>query len=329
MTTTSETIATVLAEQLAEGALTPHELSRIDLLARRFQVSPPVVRTARKHLENQGLVARTSSSYSLSPAHDCPVANKTDRVEQFILTQINEGRYNPGDLVPTGAELARSLDVSLSTAGDALRRLKDHGVLHGGPGKAGTRVAGAGQKPPRTTAERASQVATTIRHQIQDGTYPPGTLLPSNRKLAQEHQVPEHVIVHVIKTLAADGVVETLGSVGKLVRDPKGTTGDRQLLSKSEQFIAALRDDILNRTWPPGDLLPSSVKLAQRYGLGQTTVVKSLPKLRAEGLLENAETDTAAADTRDASSPGRYRITAPDTRPDAARTRDTRQQDPP
>ncbi|NIY65515.1 GntR family transcriptional regulator [Streptomyces malaysiensis] len=329
MTTTSATIATVLAQQLADGALTPHELSRIDLLARRFQVSPPVVRTARKRLEDQGLVARTPSGYSLSPAPDCPTANKTDRVEQFILTQINEGRYKPGDLVPTGAELARRLDVSLSTAGDALRRLKDHGVLHGGPGKAGTRVAGAGQKPPRTTAERASQVAAAIRKQIQDGKYPPGTLLPSNHKLAQEHQVPEHVIVHVIKVLAADGVVETLGSVGKLVRDPKGTTGDRQLLSKSEQFIAALRDDILNRTWSPGDLLPSSVKLAQRYGLGQTTVVKSLPKLRAEGLLENAETDTAAADTRDASSPGRYRITAPDTWPDAARTRDTRQQDPP
>ncbi|MFE5162661.1 GntR family transcriptional regulator [Streptomyces sp. NPDC056697] len=329
MTTTSETIATVLAQQLADGVLTPHELSRVGLLARRFQVSPPVVRTARKHLEDQGLVARTPSSYSLSPARDCPAVNKTDRVEQFILAQIAEGRYKPGDLVPTGAELARRLGVSLSTAGDALRRLKDNGVLHGGPGKSGTRVAVAGQKPPRTTAERASQVATAIRRQIQDGKYLPGTLLPSNRKLAKEHQVPEHVIVHVIKILAADGVVETLGSVGKLVRDPKGTAGDRQLLSKSEQFIAALRDDILNCTWFPGDLLPSSVKLAQRYGLGQTTVVKSLPKLRAEGLLESAETDTAAADTRDASSPGRYRITSPDTWPDAARKGDARRQGPP
>ncbi|EFL26424.1 putative transcriptional regulator, GntR family [Streptomyces himastatinicus ATCC 53653] len=214
-----------------------------------------------------------------------PPVHKRETVEQFILKEIADGRYEPGDLVATGAELARRLGVSLSTAGNALRRLKEHGVLHGALGSAGTRVAVPGQNPPRTTAERATHLAAVIRRQIEDGTYPSGTLLPSNRVLARAHRVPGHVVVQVIKILVDEELVETRASIGKLVRDPRERPGSRRLLSKSDQLVKSIRDDILNGALIPGEPLPSSIKLAHRYGMGQTTVVKSVPKLLAEGLI--------------------------------------------
>ncbi len=321
MTTTSEKIAAALAKQLFNGELRPQELSRTDLLAQRFQVSPGVVCTARTHLEDRGLVTRTPSGYAASPVHRGSPVNKVERVEQFVLAEIAAGRYKPGGLVATGAQLAHRLGVSLTTAGDALRHLKDQGVLHGGRGRSATRVAVAGQKPPRTTAERAEEVATTIRRRIQDRIYPPGTLLPSNRTLAMEHRVPQHVIIQAIKVLADDGTIETLGSVGKLVRDPHGNADGRQLLSRSEQFIADFCDDVLSGAMSPGTLLPSTVRLGQRYRLGQTTVAKAVPKLLSEGLIEGVEEDNAATGAPKTPSQAKYRITSPNTWPDARRNR--------
>jgi len=224
----------------------------------------------------------------VSAALDGTPVTKRETVERFILKEIADGRYKPGDLVATGAELARRLGVSLTTAGNALRHLKDLGVLHGGLGSAGTRVAVSGQNPPPTVTERAVRVAAVIRRQIEDGTYPSGTLLPSNRALARAYRVPGHVVVEVIKILVDEELVETRASIGKLVRDPGGNAGPPRLLSKSDQLVTSIRDDILNGALIPGEPLPSNAKLAHRYGLGQTTVAKSVPKLLAEGLIVKA-----------------------------------------
>ncbi|MDX3224501.1 GntR family transcriptional regulator [Streptomyces sp. ME19-01-6] len=316
LTTKSQVIAAALRQQLTDGELPPEALSQSGLLARRFNVSPPVVRAAVKILTEDGVVAQTPSGYKIVPNRSATCTTPAvDRVQQHILENIATGQYKPGDLVPTGAALAQRLGVSTSTAANALSRLKDIGVLHGGPGKAGTRVAIPGQKRPPTTAERVKQLVAILQKQIADGTYPPGTLLPANRTLTAAHRVPEHVVFKAIKILVAEGLVESLGSIGKIVRDPK-KAGERQLLSKPEQLIAALRRDILNGTLNPGDPLPSTPELARRYGMSQTSASKTLPKLLSEKIIQRARpgnTTTTIPSARQTSPQGRFWITSPDT----------------
>lgn len=312
-------IAAALGHQLAVGAIAPGDLSRSGLLAQRFRVSRIVVRAAVRHLEDERVVAHTPSGYELVAAGSevSPQAVPgVDRVEHFVLRDIEAGRYKPGDRVPTGAELGRRLGVSSSTANNALRRLKHKGVLHGGPGRAGTYVAVPGEKRPPTAAQQAEQLATAIRQQIKDGTCPPGTPLPSNRELAATHQVPPHIVIEAVSILVADKLVETLGSVGKIVRDP-AAADEPQMMTKCDQLVAAIRRDVLNRTLAPGDTLPSTTKLAHRYGMAQTTVSKSLPKLQFEGLIERTRRseparNSATPPTDHTSPQGMFRIAAPD-----------------
>lgn len=316
LTTKPQVIAAALRQQLADGELPPDALSQSGLLAQRFNVSPPVVRAAVRSLTEEGAVSLTPSGYKIASNRSAICTTPAvDRVQQHILENIASGQYKPGDLVPTGAALAQRLGVSTSTANNALSRLKDNGILHGGPGKAGTRVAIPGRKRPPTTAERVKQLAAIVREQIADGTYPPGTLLPANRTLAATHRVPEHVVFKATRILAAEGLVESLGSIGKIVRDPK-KAGERQLLSMSEQLIAGLRRDILKGTLNPGDPLPSTPELARRYGMSQTSASKTLPKLLSEKIIERTRpgnTTTTVPAARQTSPQGRFWITSPDS----------------
>ncbi|MGC4853228.1 GntR family transcriptional regulator [Micromonospora sp. DT4] len=62
------------------------------------------------------------------------------RVVNTITTQIDEGELAPGDKLPTYAQLAEQYKISVTTAQQALRILRERGLVEGHQGK-GTYVA--------------------------------------------------------------------------------------------------------------------------------------------------------------------------------------------
>jgi DNA-binding GntR family transcriptional regulator len=68
------------------------------------------------------------------------------RVVDAITEQIRTGELTPGDKLPTYAQLAAQFKVSVTTAQNALRLLRDRGIIEGHQGK-GTYVA---ENPPLT-----------------------------------------------------------------------------------------------------------------------------------------------------------------------------------
>jgi DNA-binding GntR family transcriptional regulator len=60
-------------------------------------------------------------------------------------------------------------------------------------------------------------VADTIRHRIQDGTYPPGSKLPSRAELCAEFGVSDIVVGSAMRILKAERLTETLPGVGVYV----------------------------------------------------------------------------------------------------------------
>src|SRR6266576_6647881 len=51
-------------------------------------------------------------------------------VFETLLREISSGRFQPGDRLPTEAELAKSFSASRSTIARAMRDLKGRGLLH-------------------------------------------------------------------------------------------------------------------------------------------------------------------------------------------------------
>lgn len=64
------------------------------------------------------------------------------------------------------------------------------------------------------------QIADQLRARIRDGTYPPGSKLPSRTELRAEHGRSDIVVGAAMRILKQEGLIETLPGVGVYVADP-------------------------------------------------------------------------------------------------------------
>jgi GntR family transcriptional regulator len=79
----------------------------------------------------------------------------------------------------------------------------------------------------KTTAKTAPadepayrQIANYLRERILDGTFPDGSLLPSEQQLADEYGKTRPTVRHAVAVLTAEGLVETTAGRGTFVRSP-------------------------------------------------------------------------------------------------------------
>ncbi len=93
-----------------------------------------------------------------------------ERIAKELSGRIASGKLSVGDSLPTEAALCRKYDVSRYTAREALRRLRDAGLITRRR-RAGSRVASAGSSPaafslPLASAEDLLRYATETRFLI-------------------------------------------------------------------------------------------------------------------------------------------------------------------
>ncbi|GAB3989910.1 GntR family transcriptional regulator [Actinoallomurus acanthiterrae] len=72
------------------------------------------------------------------------------------------------------------------------------------------------------------QIVQTIRRRIEDGTYPPGSMLPSETQMIREYGVSRPTVVKALDTLKLRGVIEREHGRGSFVKASLGTAEDHQ-----------------------------------------------------------------------------------------------------
>jgi GntR family transcriptional regulator len=93
---------------------------------------------------------------------------------------------------------------------------------------------GPGFEPPKY-----AQIVAVIRRRIADGTYPPGSLLPSEAKLVKEFGVSRPTVVRALETLKLRGEIEREHGRGSYVKATPGPTENaprpvRSVLDRAE-----------------------------------------------------------------------------------------------
>jgi GntR family transcriptional regulator len=63
------------------------------------------------------------------------------------------------------------------------------------------------------------RIAATLRQQIESGDLPPGAMLPSLTRLAQEEGVAKGTIVKAFAVLRGEGLIYTVQGWGTFVRE--------------------------------------------------------------------------------------------------------------
>lgn len=72
---------------------------------------------------------------------------------------------------------------------------------------------------PGTDRNASRRLADTLRAQIENGAYPPGSKMPSYRELRDSHHVALNTAQAAIRMLAAVGIVEIRAAKGAYVRE--------------------------------------------------------------------------------------------------------------
>jgi DNA-binding GntR family transcriptional regulator len=104
-------------------------------------------------------------------------------------------------------------------------------------------------------APKYAQVVTEIKRRIERGTYPPGSLLPSEHQLVTEFSVSRPTIVKSLSALRQDGWIDTEQGKGSFVRgrpalaDAERTRPAHGVLDQAESELS-------------GELVQAGVKLA-------------------------------------------------------------------
>ena len=72
---------------------------------------------------------------------------------------------------------------------------------------------------PETDRNASKQLADALKVEIEAGTYPPGSKIPSYRQLRDAHHVALNTAQAAIRLLAAEGLVEIRPAQGAYVRE--------------------------------------------------------------------------------------------------------------
>ncbi len=92
--------------------------------------------------------------------------------------------------------------------------------------------------PDRFASRR---LADALRAEIMNGTYPPGTRMPSYRQLRDVHHVAQNTAQAAVRLLAAEGLVDIRPARGAYVRGNADAAGGSDLHAELASLQAALQ----------------------------------------------------------------------------------------
>ncbi|MET8624733.1 GntR family transcriptional regulator [Kitasatospora sp. NPDC004669] len=139
-----------------------------------------------------------------------PRKGRTLRLAAALRAEIGSGRWQPGEPLPSGSELAATYSVSTAVVSGAIGLLKDEKVLTG-PAGGRTRVANPSAEQPEEEEEavrgRSKRLTDALLADIREGRLRPGDTVPSVRELARLHGTTTATVFGVIAELKRQGVL--------------------------------------------------------------------------------------------------------------------------
>ncbi|WP_307828820.1 winged helix-turn-helix domain-containing protein [Actinomadura viridis] len=140
-------------------------------------------------------------------------AQITDALRQ----RITDGTYAPGSQLPAEVALCAEFRVVRNTVRRALSTLQAEGLISVRTG-IGRFVNTPTNHPPPGTRPQYARIAEHLRHQISNGTIPPGARLPSEARICERYGVSRFTARQALRSLEDAGLVTCVQGVGRHVR---------------------------------------------------------------------------------------------------------------
>lgn len=132
---------------------------------------------------------------------------------------------------------------------------------------------------PRGTSRR---IAEELRDRIRDGHLQPGTMLPSEAQLAEQHGVARGTVRSALGVLVKDGLVEVVPGIGRRIA---GDANGIEPTTTYERIAADLAERVHNGEFSSGEALPSEATLVEQYEVSRNTVRRAYRVLTESGIV--------------------------------------------
>ena len=113
------------------------------------------------------------------------------------------------------------------------------------------------------------RIARELAHQISTGTYPPGSLFPTEMELCETWQVSRHTMREALRELTEQGLISRRKGAGTRVCEPQASgvnhplshLEDLLLLAKNNLRVIKKIDEIVARPVHAGYISPVFVRM--------------------------------------------------------------------
>ncbi|MBQ7125776.1 GntR family transcriptional regulator [bacterium] len=215
-----------------------------------------------------------------------PKENKADKISKWLISWIAISLGNktiqPLDLLPTKAEFAFHLGVSLGTMQNVFRFVEDAGYIESKQ-RIGSYIKLRGNTSIQKLTSKKDFASDSIKKYLKQNNFKPGDRLISGRQLAKELGLSTTTVRAAIAELILQGILEKdkknfilTGRSFSIDNIKKWTLAEKLAESISKHVLAELS---------PGDKIPPSTVLAKRFKVSTKTIHSAIKQLTKEGVL--------------------------------------------
>ena len=215
-----------------------------------------------------------------------PRENKVNKLSKWLIAWIvfslQNGKVQPYDLLPSKAEFASHIGVSLGTMQNVFRFVEDAGYIESKQ-KVGTYIKDRKASDVAKLTSKKDYAIDSIKQYMRENGYKQGDVLISTRKLAQILKISNTTVRVAIMSLVLQGVLEkkkrsfVLTGRSYKVNDVHARTLVEKLAEKLKKHI--------KKEFKSGDKLPSSNVLAKKFKVSSKTIHDAVKQLAKDGVL--------------------------------------------
>ena len=211
----------------------------------------------------------------------------------IVKKELSSGKFNVSDVLPSKAEFAYLLGVSIGTVQHAIRHLEDLGFVESKQ-CIGTMIKDYTQPASirKLTSKRDMAIAEIKRYIINDG-FKVGAFLPSSRTIATIIGYSNNTTRFAIDALVAENILKrrfkNARDNGWVVLSLDFDCPKTVKTSNTETLVDMTAKDLENiiaKELKPGDKIPSHHELSERLKVSLKTVHDALQILVNKGYLQ-------------------------------------------
>lgn len=221
---------------------------------------------------------------------DLKNTNKTQTVANWLMNKIDTGIENGsikvGSLLPSKAELAYALGVSLGTVQNVLRLLEDKDYIYS------KQCIGSIIKDRkdlesdiRKRTSKKDIAEEKVKQYIKENSLNIGDRLPASRALARDIDMTLNTVRNAVTKLVSDGILEYGSKQELIVKENEfsidSTVDEVTLVNKIKEDLKKY----ICENFKVGDRLPTHSSLVKKFNVSMKTIHSALQMLVKEGML--------------------------------------------